>query len=141
MATAAGFVEPLNLFEHFTIFCAGNQSGSTVIRGSIDDVNQIALDEQAPHGAEVGPLISGIWPDWLKNLDAVVRAIGHVDTALRIDCDAVRHIELARTGPFAAPPLDELAILREFNNTRVRTFAIGDEDVLRSLRPYGRPYH
>ena len=78
-ATAVAIAESLNLLQHLAIFCAGDQQA--VVRGSIDDVNQVALDEQAPRRAEIGPLIQK-FAFLVENLDAVVRAIGHVDAAL-----------------------------------------------------------
>src|SRR5437867_4232624 len=47
--------KPLDLLHHLAVLCAGYEE--TVILLSIDDVNQLALDEQAPRRAEVGPLI------------------------------------------------------------------------------------
>src|SRR6516165_6622052 len=41
----------------------------------------------------------------------------------------MRHVELAWISPFAAPPFDELAVVGKFNDTRVGTFTVGDEDV------------
>src|SRR4029078_539154 len=77
---------------------------------------------------EVGPLGEEA-ARGIKDLDAIVGAIGHIDTAFGIYRDAMRHIELAGGRAFAAPPLDEHAVPGEARDARIWAFAIGDQDV------------
>ena len=66
----------------------------------------------------------------IEDLDAVVRAVGHEQAALRVERQAVRLIELAfEAGAPLAELLDELAGLVELDQARVRR--------RRGLRPRG----
>ena len=47
--------EAVNPFQDLAILCVSDKQA--VILSSIDDVNQVALDEQAPRRAEIRPLI------------------------------------------------------------------------------------
>ncbi len=66
----------------------------------------------------------------VEHLHPVVRAIGDVHVALRVDREAVRQVELARlrSGPLAADLLQEPSVLVVLHDAMVDV-AVGDEDV------------
>src|SRR6266851_7374836 len=61
-------------------------------------------------------------------LDALVRSIGHVKLAVRVDRDAVRQVELALGLARRAPRLDEPAVARKAVHAGVAV-AVGHVDV------------
>ena len=70
----------------------------------------------------------------VEHLDALIVAIGHVQQPLRVDRDRMRDVELARTGPFLAPRLDEVAVLVELDDLGLAApMALDHEDL--ALRP------
>src|SRR5439155_4075310 len=119
-------LEPVDALDHSAILDAGDVQA--VALGAVDDVEAIALDEDAPRRAEIRPLRDEL-AALIEHLDALVAAIADVEPPLRIDGDAVRLVELSRLGPLAAPPSDELAVLRVLDYPRVGALAVGDEDV------------
>src|SRR5262245_6273099 len=55
----------------------------------------------------------------VEDLDALVAGIRDVDVPLRVERDAVQHVELSRLGAALSPRLDEVAVLVEFRDARV----------------------
>src|SRR5947209_3581923 len=69
----------------------------------------------------------------VKDLDAPVPAIRHINTAVPIDVNGVHCIELAISFTWRPPLQEELSILVELHHPRVRV-AIADEE-----RSVGQP--
>src|SRR5581483_7536706 len=84
--------------------------------GNVEDV--VLVDEDAARPAELAPL-RGEVAVGIENLDAAVRAVGHVEAAGGIERQAVRHVELAGFGAVLAPRLDEFAVLAELDDAVV----------------------
>jgi len=64
----------------------------------------------------------------VENLYAAVAAIGDVDVALRVECDAVRRVQLARLVAGFAPGLEPIAVLVHFGDARI-DIAVADVGV------------
>src|SRR5438132_11433764 len=102
-----------------------------VPRLRIGDVQDIVVDSHPARPAELPPLGDEL-PARRENLNPVVGAIADEDPSLRVERDGMRVIELERTGALGAPGLDELAVLREMNNSSVGfdvDMAVGDVEV------------
>ena len=76
----------------------------------VDRVEQVALDEE-PAGAPEHVARLEILAVLIEDLEPVVAAIRHPETALRVEHQRVRRAELAVAHADRAPRLDELAVL------------------------------
>src|SRR6266850_2885344 len=88
----------------------------------------VVADEDRARSAKLLPLVDEV-ALLVEDLDAPVRAIGHVHPSLRVDADVMRLIELARGRSCLSPGLDEPAVLRELHHAVVLSVAVGHEDV------------
>ena len=86
--------------------------------GRIGDLHVIRETDVRPVGQ--------VLPVGVEDLHALVQAIGHIDPSISIHIDTVHRVELAITGPVSTPRRDELAVLVEFHDARVRE-AVGHE--------------
>src|SRR5882724_11950369 len=83
----------------------------------VDHVDRVALDEKATGTAEHIARLK-VRSVLIKNLEAVVAAIGHPKAASPVERQRVRRAELAVTHANSAPRLDELPVGREFADAR-----------------------
>src|SRR5262249_44305643 len=65
----------------------------------------------------------------LENLNAIVGAVGDVDSPHRIEGDAVRRVEFARSLAVLAPRGDELSVLGELDDAVISSVAVPVGDV------------
>ena len=83
----------------------------------IDRVDHVVLDEE-PADAAVAVARLEVFAVLVENLEAVVAAVGHPETALRVEHHRVRRAELTVKHTDLAPRLHELAVGREFADAR-----------------------
>src|SRR4029453_18872582 len=97
----------------------------------VGTVNDVVLDVDAAQPAELIPRGQRLERLRIEDLDAVVRAIGDKQAALRIEREAVRLIEFSvEARALLAELLDELPGLVEQDQPRVRAaMSFSDEDV------------
>src|SRR5215471_8532630 len=96
--------------------------------GDIDLV--VLVDPYAAGPAELLPLGEEV-AVLVKDLKAVVGAIGHEQTSGGVEREAVGYVEFAGPRTFLPPRLDELAVTRELDDAGVGLVAmsVGDEDI------------
>src|SRR5262247_4250503 len=83
----------------------------------VDHVDRVALDEEATGTAEHIARLK-VRSVLIKDLDAVVAAIGHPQAAASVERQRVRRAELAVTHTDSTPRLDELPVGRELADAR-----------------------
>src|SRR5262245_47044046 len=95
----------------------------------VGDVQDVALDEDAARAAEL-LVLGDVLAVLIEHLHAIVVAIADEQSALAVERQRVRLIELSRAGTELAPLLDELAGLVELQDPVVAgAVTLGHEDV------------
>src|SRR5579883_3040534 len=89
-----------------------------------------------PRTANVSPLLQER-AVVVKDLDAAIFAVAHVDVIVVVDCDRVGSMELSRRGSSCSPSLHKVAVFVEFRHPRV-AIAIGDKHVSMRVPGYVR---
>src|SRR6266550_5462035 len=84
----------------------------------IGHIDHVIPDVDAARPAELLP-VGDVVALLVEDLDAVVVAVGDEQAPLRIHCQRMGGVELARTRSLLAPGLDQLALLGEFHDARV----------------------
>src|SRR5207248_5452422 len=108
-------LEPVDALDYSAVLDAGDVQ--TVVLGAVDDIEAIALGEDAPRRAEIRPLGDEL-AALIEHLDALVAAIADVEPSLRVDGDAVRLVELSRLGSLPPHQVTNLPSF-EYLTTRV----------------------
>src|SRR5207237_10576959 len=75
-------LEPVDALDDSAVLDAGDVQ--TAVFGAVDDIQAIALGEDAPRRAEIRPLGDEL-AALIEHLDALVAAIADVEPSLRID--------------------------------------------------------
>src|SRR5271165_224269 len=96
--------------------------------GHVNRIVPIDIDPARP--AELFPFLQKL-AILVEDLYAIVGAIADEQASARIECQCMRSIKVARCGSLLAPSLDELAVLVELDDARIRfaAMSVGHEDV------------